>query len=102
MSADFSRRTSGEYAGDADGAGSSSAGERHAAAAFPGAHGDVGRRIYLNPVHIHSPREGGVMLDNRPDARNVDGLDIIDEHHAMRIAHRHECRVEYLIGSLDG
>src|SRR5947199_8411692 len=67
MSEQSSVGSSGEDAGDADGAGTGSAGERDPAAAFPGPHGDFAGRVHLDKMDVGAAGEEWGVLQDRAD-----------------------------------
>ncbi len=74
--------------GHADGRGPGAAGQRDAAAAFPGAHRDFIRPVDLNKMDVDSFGEFGGPLQPRPDARQRHVGDVATKQDQVRISHR--------------
>src|SRR5947207_3225724 len=69
------------------GAGAGTAGERQAGAALPDAQLHRGRSDNLGDADIGALGEERVVLEPRPQLRERDGVEIVDEESGVRIAH---------------
>ena len=85
-------RATGQYARNADGAGSRAARKRNAAAPFPRPHRHLARRFHANEMDVDPAGKRHVVLDLRADGfRRLDPV-AIDKNHRVRVAHAHTRR----------
>src|SRR5262249_29807456 len=86
---DAPARTTGAGGGDRRGAGAGAAGHRLGGAALPDPHLETIGTRDPDELRVHAAREERVTLEAWAQLRERQRGDVIEEHHAVRIAHRH-------------
>ena len=89
--------------GNGGGTGARPAGKRDARPALPHPHPQAVGADQAGKLHIGALGEQGVMLIARADQRQVHILGVLDEEHAMRVAHAQRDRIarQGQVGSID-
>src|SRR6266576_1970362 len=87
MNRDLALGPPGDHASDPHGASARAARPGFARAALPDAHFHFFRADDLDKLSVHSLGEERVMLEARPDLFQIEGVDIVEIDHTVRIAH---------------
>src|SRR5437660_844968 len=87
MSQKLPLRATSQNAGNTDPTCPGAAGQRDAAAALPGAHGDLIWALDLNEVDVDAPRKQHMILQHRTDTLKWDLASVLAIDDRVRITH---------------